>query len=372
MSSILIFNWKDIAHPDSGGAEVVTWELAKRLIKDGHKVTFVTSQYPDSSMYDVIDDIEIVRIGTNKFLHTFQANKYYSSHFKDQFDTIIEVVNTAPYFIKYTKGKEKLHLFYHQLARKIWFYETGFPLNLLGYLLLEPVATLAQSFGNTSVITVSNSTKSDLRRFNFNASNIHIIREGITNTPLISYDSKIKDEKFTILFHSSLRAMKRPLDALKAFNLAHSIFPNMHMKISGGGDQRLLQKFIKENYLTNKVELLGRTDESTKIQLLKQCSVLISTSIKEGWGLIISEAHSMATPTITYDVDGLRDASKHGSCPVTKHNNPYELSKLIISYYKLFRYNPNKYNDICSHVLLRSKELNFENSYTDFKQILKL
>lgn len=372
MSNILIFNWKDIAHPDSGGAEVVTWELAKRLIQDGHKVTFITSKYPNSSMFDVIDGIEIVRIGTNKFLHTFQANKYYSRYFKDQFDTIIEVVNTAPYFIKYSKGKEKLHLFYHQLARKIWFYETGFPLNLLGYTILEPLATFFQSFGNTSVITISNSTKSDLTRFNFKAANISIIREGITNAPLVNFNSKLKDEKFTVLFHSSLRAMKRPLDALKAFNLAHDVFPNMQMKISGGGDQRVLTNYIKDNYLTNKVELLGRTDDLTKLQLMKQGSVLISTSIKEGWGLIISEAHSMATPTITYDVDGLRDASRHGACPVTKHNNPYELSKLIISYYKLFRYNPNKYNDICSHVLLRSKELNFENSYSDFKQILKL
>ena len=37
--NILILNWRDIKNPKSGGAEILTHELAKGLVNKGHKVT---------------------------------------------------------------------------------------------------------------------------------------------------------------------------------------------------------------------------------------------------------------------------------------------------------------------------------------------
>lgn len=36
---ILWLNWKDIRHPEAGGAEVYTHEIAKRLVEKGYEVT---------------------------------------------------------------------------------------------------------------------------------------------------------------------------------------------------------------------------------------------------------------------------------------------------------------------------------------------
>jgi hypothetical protein len=38
---ILWFTWKDNNHPDAGGAEVVLNELSKRLVAEGHAVTWL-------------------------------------------------------------------------------------------------------------------------------------------------------------------------------------------------------------------------------------------------------------------------------------------------------------------------------------------
>ena len=38
---ILWFTWKDMKNPYAGGAEVVNEQLAKRLVADGHEVTFL-------------------------------------------------------------------------------------------------------------------------------------------------------------------------------------------------------------------------------------------------------------------------------------------------------------------------------------------
>jgi hypothetical protein len=42
--SILVFNWRCWFNPAMGGAEVFTYENAKRWVKAGHEVTLFTSK----------------------------------------------------------------------------------------------------------------------------------------------------------------------------------------------------------------------------------------------------------------------------------------------------------------------------------------
>ncbi|MBC7472171.1 MAG: glycosyltransferase, partial [candidate division SR1 bacterium] len=154
MKSILVFNWKDIRHPKAGGAEVVTHELLKKLVLDGYQVKLLTAQYAGSSENDIIDGIKIIRTGTSKFGHYFAAATYYKKHLKNKFDIVIEEVNTLPYLLGLYKGKEDFYLFYHMLAREIWFYEMIQPLSTIGYL-IEPIYTWLQSRFGAKLITVS-------------------------------------------------------------------------------------------------------------------------------------------------------------------------------------------------------------------------
>ena len=55
--------WKDIRHPEAGGAESVTHELMRRLAADEHEVTLVTARYPGSAERDEIDGVRIRRVG---------------------------------------------------------------------------------------------------------------------------------------------------------------------------------------------------------------------------------------------------------------------------------------------------------------------
>jgi hypothetical protein len=43
--NILIYNWRDIKNPASGGAEILTHEIAKRLVSKGHKITIFTAAF---------------------------------------------------------------------------------------------------------------------------------------------------------------------------------------------------------------------------------------------------------------------------------------------------------------------------------------
>jgi glycosyltransferase involved in cell wall biosynthesis len=373
--NILVLNWKDIRHPQAGGAELVLHEILKRVMKNGHKVTLLTAQYNDSKMHDVIDGIDIIRISGGRTVHSFKAIAYYSKHLRDKFDIIIEQVNTAPYLIGYFTKNEKVFQFYHQLAREIWFYEMGKMLGTIGYLFLEPVALLLQAFiarvKNICVITVSESTKNDLLRFGYLSQNISIISEGIENKPLKSLkDSQPKESQFTVLFHSSLRKMKRPLEVFKAFGHLLSEQPESQLWISGGGDQKELREYAEIKGFLNSVTFFGRTTDEQKFDLMQRSHVLCSTSIKEGWGLIVSEANSMGTPAISYDVDGLRDSTKFGG-GVVCDPNPEAMGKELKKIALMVQEDEKMYLEMRKISLESSKSLTFDRCYDDFINALQ-
>jgi glycosyltransferase involved in cell wall biosynthesis len=56
------------------------------------------------------------------------------------------------------------------------------------------------------------------------------------------------------------------------------------------------------------VEVLGHVPSVERARRLAAGHVLVATSIREGWGLNVSEAAAMGTPTIGYRVDGLCDS----------------------------------------------------------------
>lgn len=289
-------------------------------------------------------------------------------------------------------------MFYHQLAREIWFCETRFPINIIGYL-LEPIYTFIQSRFQNQVITVSNSTKQDLARYGFNPKRIKIITQGtnieIDTSHLVPYraskfalgamqlsgakcdklnaNSEKPRAKSYILYLGSLRAMKRPSHALKAFAhlaLCSSNQAKCELRFAGTGPEReidRLQKYIKTHKLDGKVKLLGRVDEKKKLELLVNAFVLIVPSLKEGWGLVVTEAAKLGTPSIVYDVDGLRDSVKDGITGyVVENGNPEAIAEKI----ELLMNNKTIYTRMRNNCIENSQINTFDQSYKDFCKII--
>jgi glycosyltransferase involved in cell wall biosynthesis len=367
----LWLSWKDVSNPKAGGAEIVMHELSKRLVADGHDVTILTVLFPGAPDQEDIDGIHIIRVSKNRYIHPLMASLHYIRHMRNQYDIVIDVVNTAPYMSPFYKGKTKSFLFYHQLAREIWFYEAPFPISLVGYGLLEPIATMLLGLTDTKTITISESTKKDLIRFGFKDQNIHIISEGITTEP-VKEPSKLKKYKIpTILIFGAGRGMKRTLDQIKAFEIAKTKIPNLKLKIAGdmsGAYGQKAKRYIDGSTYAKDIHCLGRVSEAKKIELMQKCHVLLSASVKEGWCLVVSEVASQGTPAVVYDVDGLRDSVQDNLTGIVCEKNPSALAKGIV---KLLD-DPARYSLMQSEGWKSSKRLTFEKSYKDFKEVLEL
>lgn len=366
---ILWLTWKDKKNPQAGGAETVNEELAKRLVIDGHQVIFLVGGFSGGKKKETIDGYEIVRLG-NQWSVYFRAWRYYKKNLFGWADLVIDEVNTIPFFAKfYTLSKEKNILFVHQLCREIWFYQMFFPLNLLGYL-LEPIYLWL--LRDRKVITVSQSTKKDLMRYGFLAKNIEIISEGIEIKLLERIEAETKFEKMTILLLGTVRAMKRTIDGLRAFEKAKKSLPELQLIIAGDTSGRYGKKLlnlVRKSYYKKDIQVLGRVAGEKRVEILKRSHLILVTSVKEGWGLIVTEANSQGTPAIVYSADGLRDSVKNGETGIVcQKNTPKEMAQNLV---KLLQ-NKSEYERLRQNAWEWSKEINFEKSYADFKKSLLL
>lgn len=364
---ILWLTWKDIDHPQAGGAEVVNEELAKRLATDGHQVTFLVSGFDGCVSTTSRNGFSIIRVG-GRFSVYWYTYRYYKRNLTGWADLVIDEVNTIPFFAKFYV-KEWNVLFVHQLARKIWFYQMFFPLSLIGYL-LEPI--YLRTLSDRQVITVSKSTRDDLKKYGFKENAIHIISEGIQLTPITDISTIQKYDQPTLLSLGAVRPMKRTLHIVKAFEYAKKSIPELRLILAGstrGAYGATVLHHIKTSRFKNDIEVLGHVSPENKIERMQRSHLIAVTSVKEGWGLIVTEANSQGTPAVVYNVDGLRDSVQDGKTGiVTKDNSPVALSHAIVEMLS----NPTTYATMQKNAWEWSEEITFENAYQDFKNALDI
>jgi glycosyltransferase involved in cell wall biosynthesis len=367
--NIVWLTWKDHQHPEAGGAELVARELTRRLLADGHKVTMLTCGYPDAPKREMLDGVEVIRVGSNRYTHPFLAFAYYMRHMRNRYHVLIEEVNGAPYFSVLFERRAKKYLLYHQLEGPVWPYQTKAPLSHIGRYALEPVASQLLARSRTPVVTISQSTASDLARYGFSPERTHIISEGIELDVAPDIDAIQKFEHPTILSLGAMRAMKRTIDQVRAFEIAKAAMPELRMKIAGKSDGEYGQKVMAEiaaSPYSSDIEYLGKVSTQQKVELMGKAHLVLQTAVHEGWGLTVTEAASQGTPAVVYDVNGLRDSVRHMQTGYVAQQTPTALAYGIV---KLLKH-PRLYDQIRREAWEWSKDITFDHSYADFKRVV--
>ena len=295
-------NWRDIKNPDAGGAEVFTHEVAKRLAAQGHQVTLFTSEFPGSKRKEIMDGVEVIRSGGKYTVYLNAKTQYRRVFSREDYDLVIDEINTRPFLTPRFVRKEKIVGLIHQLAGEYWFYETPFPINYIGYHYLEK--RWLRPYVAVPMVTVSESTRTDLKELGF--MKVCVVTQGLSVTPLPSLPEK--EEKPTLIFIGRLRRAKLPDHAIKAYESVSRDIPETRLWIVGDG---YLFDTLK-NHAPPGVKFFGKVTNEAKLDLLKRAHLMLMPGIREGWGLVVTEANAMGTPVIAYDVPGLRDSVRDG------------------------------------------------------------
>ena len=335
----LILSWRDIKSPAAGGAEVVIHEIGRRWVEWGHNVTVFASGYRGCLKEEVVDGVKIIRSG-NPITVYFRARRYYKKYFQGKYDVVIEEVNGPMPWYSYYYVKEPLFALIHQNSRdfdefnlknSVAYYELPPIIRYIQYI-IDPY--ILRYYKRFPILVMSESTKKDFIDLHFSPDNIRVIPEGINIPPVEKIGRKEKTPTFIYL--GRLKRSKRVDHIVKAIKIVKAQYPNVRLLVIGRGPasyKAYLKRLATELNLTANITFFGYLSEVEKNSFLQKSHALLITSIREGWGLVVTEANAMGTPAIGYNVAGLRDSIRNGKTGMLVESGNIEaLGKTIIKF----------------------------------------
>lgn len=293
---ILVCSWRDLAHPHAGGAEVYTHRVASAWVANGHQVTWFCAAVAGRPSVEIVDGITVVRRGGRHSVYR-QARLFWERQGRGRFDLVVDEVNTRPFEAARWPGETSVVALVHQVARETWFHELAWPVAAIRRLFLEP--RWLRRLRSVPVLTVSASSAVSLAGFGL--ADVAVVPQGVD--PVVRPEVERADVP-TVVFVGELARNRRPDHVIVAFRLLRPHVPDARLWMIGDGP---MAGELRRD-LPDGVELLGRMSETEIQRRLAEAHCLVATSVREGWGLTVTEAAQFGTPAVAYDVDGLRDS----------------------------------------------------------------
>jgi len=301
---LLFLAYRDSRNPFVAGGDIYINNMAKRLVSLGHSVTLVSSTFSSCRKKEVIDGVNVIRMGTwlTMFLRVFV---FYTKHPKGSFDVVIEEViggQRLPFFAS-VYVKCRLIGIWHQRHKEIFKYQYPLPITLSLSFLERFLALL---YRRREIIVSSYKTRDDLTRIGLEKQRIHVVHPGpglgnnLFHRKICSFSSR----KPTIVFLGKLRRYKLVHHALLATKIVHEKIPECKLIIAGRRTdvdfryEELLQNLTQQLRLSKAVIFKQDIAEDEKKEILSESRVLVLPSAIEGFGIVVLEANACGTPVV--------------------------------------------------------------------------
>jgi glycosyltransferase involved in cell wall biosynthesis len=290
---IVFLSWRDLAHPQAGGSEVLIDRLARACVARGHDVAVMSGSPTATRPY------RVVALG-GAYAQYARAPLAHARRFRD-WDVLIDIDNGIPFFSPLWWRGPVVCLVHH-LSGEQWHLRFPRPVATVGRALEERV--MPRVYRAAPFICISASTASGVRSLGVPEEHIHVLPMG-ANAGFEPRDEPSQNPLFLSL--GRLVPYKR-IDLL--LRIWDRVRPQVGGKlvIAGEGPERARL----EGLATDSVEIRGRVSEEEKERLLGSAWLLVHSSLHEGWGIVISEAAHTGTPALAFDVRGVRDSVVQG------------------------------------------------------------
>ena len=333
-------NWRCPRHPRAGGAEVSTLHVLKGLSQRGHQITWFSSSAPNLPKLETTDRIHYIRIGTELTVRWHFYKWMRLNH--TSYDVIIEQVNTLPFLSMFYVSIPVIS-YIHQVAQELWFYQFPLPVALAGYA-IESV--LLYALKTTPAIVGSRSTLVSIDRYGHKAAR-WLVPYGVNKISHSEPPKRVSSlEAFNLIMVSRFIAHKRISHAIRAMVLlARQPIPYiLHVVGNNQNDEgEQLKHLAIDLHIDDRVLFHGQVTDEALMSLYASANAVLSTSVREGWGLTISEANSQGVPSVVYPSPGLIDSTIHGcNGIVCRGSTPQALAEgitLLVHNYDAIIYN---------------------------------
>jgi len=309
---IVVLNERDLDNPRVGGAEIHVFEIFRRLVERGHSVRLLAASFRGAVPTVRMQGVVVRRLAGNRFSYypqmPFALRRELAA---EPADVVVDLLNKLPFFSPLVTAVPCCAIAHH-LFGKTAFGQVPFPIAVATALAEKAIPVV---YRDTPILAISESTRVDLIARGIPAANVVVAPPGIdeaTYTP-----GPVSGRPPLILWIGRLEHYKRADVMVEAFREIRRQVPEARLSIIGSGQARgALEQQVRERGLGAAVEFTGYISEARKIEYLQRATLLVNTSVKEGFGLTVIEANACGAATVSTDVPGLRDSVRDGETGV--------------------------------------------------------
>ena len=290
-------------NPRAGGAERTIGEVCTRVAGKGHIVILLTGGWEGCKPVENFHGIEIHRFGKNIGPHLALPVLLLKYHF----DLVVnDLGHAVPWISSTILNKHNVVFFHHLHARSL----PGQVRPVIAKLITAIEKCYFIIYHGKAFVTESATSKSDLLGLGIKERNIIMIPPGVDQK---LFHPAAKFRYPSLVYFGGMRRYKRPEEVLYLLKgLLHKIERLKLVIIGTGPEEKNMKKLANELNVQNHVEFKGRISSDELSDVVASSWLNVHTSVTEGWGFSILEASAAGTPTVAYDVPGVRDAVEDG------------------------------------------------------------
>ena len=300
-----ILAWRDLDDPEAGGSEVHIDRVASLWADAGVEVTMRTSAAVGEPTEVRRNGYRAVRrAGRYSVFPRAVASELTGRH--GPRDGLVEIWNGMPFGSPvWARGPRVVFL--HHLHGVMW--NGAFPdhprLASTGQFMERRIAPLA--YRRVPIVTLSTSSRDELvDELGFDPERVSVVPPGISEEfrpgrPLAVHP--------TILVVTRMMPSKRVDQVVRAVAELRADVPDVRLEVVGSGRElSSLQALALDRGVSDAVTFLGRVSDDELLDAYGRAWVVASASLREGWGMTLTEAAATGTPAVATDIPGHRDA----------------------------------------------------------------
>jgi glycosyltransferase involved in cell wall biosynthesis len=303
-----MLTFRDLEHADAGGSEVHASHVCAELAAAGLDVTLRTGAVPGRPAELERRGFRVVRRGGRLGVFPSAARDERRRRL-GPVDGIVEVFHGVPFFAPVWAPRTPQVGVVHHVHLGVWHHLLPQPGAAIGHL-AERLAVPAV-YRHRELVTVAGSTRREvIRHYRADAGRIRVAHSGVA--PAFTPGGE-RSPSPLVLAVARLMPQKAVPTLVRAFARARAQVPDARLAIVGQGpEQATVEAAIVDAGLQHAVQLVGYVEEGTLVDWYRRAWVVASASVREGYGLTLTEAAACGTPVVATRIPGHIDAVDEG------------------------------------------------------------
>jgi glycosyltransferase involved in cell wall biosynthesis len=303
LKKIDVVAWRDYDDIEAGGSELHAHRIMSAWARSGLKINMTTSTAPGAPPFIQREGYRVTRrVGRYSIFPRTMISGILGRLGRG--DGLVEIWNGMPFLSPLWARCPRI-VFLHHVHAEMWKMVLPKGLAELGYTTEHRLAPPV--YRRSRIVTLSSSSKKEIvSRLGMAPAQVTVCPPGIeahfapgtvrSEVPLVvAVGRLVPVKRFELMIEVLLKLKPR--------------IPDLQAVIVGEGYERtMLEELIRKGGAESWISLPGYVDDAGLVDLYRRAWVVASTSLREGWGMTVTEAAACETPSVVSRISGHEDA----------------------------------------------------------------